>query len=424
MRMPRLRVLGGGRRVGKSAILLESDKLRVLLDYGVDISGPEPEFPLHVRPADLDAVVLTHAHLDHSGAVPLLYISVHPKLYATRATLELSEILLSDFMKLSKYYIPYEAAQVEDMIRSATLVEPMAEVEEKKVLLRFWDAGHIPGSTMAEVEIEGQRVLYTGDFNLIDTCLLRGASLEPFKRADVVVMEGTYASYDHPERTEVERAFVNDLLEILSSDGNVLIPTFAVGRAQEILCVLAKYNVQYPIYIDGMARKVNMVLLENVESLRDPDLFRRAVQRAVHVNGWEDRRRALKKPSIIISPAAMLKGGAAVHYAKEILEDPRNGLFFVSYVIRDTPARRLLESGTLQLETMHKTVAARVEWYDFSSHCGRRELLRVVEALEEGAKLVLVHSNEKAGKEFTEYVERQYGVQVLYPTEGDVIELG
>ena len=135
--MVKLKVLGGGRRVGSSALLVEGSKARILLDYGVDISGSEPEFPLHVRPVDLNAVVITHAHLDHSGAAPLLYVTVKPKLFATRATLQLSEILISDFMKLSKYYIPYEAAEVSDMIGSATIVEPGAEVEERGAALKF-----------------------------------------------------------------------------------------------------------------------------------------------------------------------------------------------------------------------------------------------------------------------------------------------
>lgn len=421
--MVKLKVLGGGRRVGGSALLLESGDTRILLDYGVDISGPEPGFPLHVRPVDLDAVVVTHAHLDHSGAAPLLYVTVKPKLYATKTTLQLSELLIYDFMKLSKYYIPYETAEVSDMINSSTIVEPGAEVEEKGAVLKFWNAGHIPGSIMVEIEMGGQTILYTGDFNLVETCLLKGSSLDPFERADVVIMEGTYAAFDHPPREEVERAFVRDVLEVLDAGGNVLIPAFAVGRAQEILCVLAKHNVRYPIYIDGMARKVNSILLENVDSLKDPKLFKRAVQTTIHVNGWADRKKALRESSIIVSPAAMLKGGAVVHYAKELLEDPKNGIFFVSYVMRDTPARALLENGILQLEDVKKSVAARIEWYDFSSHCGRRELVRAVEKMSPDAKLVLVHSEEKVGFHFIDHVAQTFNVQTYYPKDGEVLEI-
>ena len=416
-------MLGGGRRVGASALLVEGSKGRLLLDYGVDISGPEPLFPLHVRPAELSAVVLSHAHLDHSGAAPLLYVSVKPKLFATRVTLQLSELLIQDFMKLSKYYIPYEVEQVAEMLSSATIVEPGAVVEERGMVIRFWSAGHIPGSLMVEAEIDGVRLLYTGDFNTIDTRLLRGASLEPFREADVVVMEATYAAFDHPPREAVEKAFVSDVLEVVEGGGTVLVPTFAVGRAQEILAILTKHGVRHPVYIDGMARRVNAILLENLDSLRDPDLFKAAVRRAIHVNGWEDRRRALREPSIIISPAAMLKGGAVVHYARELLENPRSAIFFVSYVMRDTPARTLLEEGVLELENLRKSVAARVEWYDFSSHCGRSELLKVIESLDPQARLVVVHSDEKVGAQFSEYVGKTFGIRTFYPADGEVIEL-
>jgi putative mRNA 3-end processing factor len=421
--MVQLKVLGGGRRVGKSAMLLEGSKNKVLLDYGVDISGSEPEFPMHVRPRDLDFVVITHAHLDHSGSAPLLYVSAKPKLLSTALTLELSDILISDFLKLSKYYIPYEYGQVEDMKDSTVIVNYGDEVEEQGIKLKFWNAGHIPGSTMVEIEIDGKIILYTGDFNVVSTCLLTGADLDPFENADAVVMEGTYATFDHPPREEVEQAFVRDALEVLESGGNVLVPAFAVGRAQEILCVLAKYGVKYPVYVDGMARKVNNVLLENLNALRDPKFVEKALTSAIHVDGRHDRRKALEHPSVIVSPAAMLKGGASVHYVKELIEDPRSAIFFVSYIIRETPARKLLETGVLELETLKKRAAARIEWYDFSSHCGRRELLKALERLDDRAKLVIVHSEEEVGKEFSEKVAKSFAFETVFPSEGETVTL-
>ncbi len=421
--MLRLKVLGGGKRVGKTALLVECSETKLLLDYGVDISGAEPEFPLHVRPRDLDFVVLTHAHLDHSGATPLLYVSAKPKLYCTRLTLELSDVLIADFLKLSKYYVPYEYGQVEEMKSAAMEVEAGDEIEERGIVMRFWNAGHIPGSAMVEIEVEGKTILYTGDFNTVNTCLLKGADLEPFERADAVVMEGTYALYDHPPRDEVEREFVNDVLEVLDAGGNVLVPAFAVGRAQEILCVLAKHGIKYPVYVDGMARRVNGILLENLGAVRDPDLVKRALASAIHVNGRRDRERALEQPSVIVSPAAMLKGGASIHYVKGLIEDRRSAIFFVSYVMRGTPARKLLETGILELETLKRRAAARVEWYDFSSHCGRRELLGALERLNAKAKLVIVHSEEEGGKRLAEEASKRYGIKVSFPGEGETLGL-
>lgn len=421
--MLRLRVLGGGRRVGKTALLVEGSKAKILLDYGVDISGPEPEFPLHVRPREVDFLVLTHAHLDHSGAVPLLYVSARPKLYTTKLTMELSDILIADFLKLSKYYAPYEYEQVEEMKRNAVYVKPGDELEERGVVVRFWNAGHIPGSVMVELELDGKSILYTGDFNTVETNLLSGADTEPLEGADVVIMEGTYAAFDHPPRGEVEQAFIRDLREVLGAGGKVLIPAFAVGRSQEILCVLAKHGLEYPVYVDGMARRVNSVLLENLDELRDPELAKKALTSAIHVNGREDRRRALEKPSVIVSPAAMLKGGASVHYVQKLIEDPRNALFFVSYVMRETPARRMLETGVLELETLRKRAAARIEWYDFSSHCGRRELVQTLEKLNSKAKLIIVHSEEKAGERLAEVASKNFGLETFFPREGETVPL-
>ncbi|RLE68693.1 MAG: MBL fold metallo-hydrolase [Thermoprotei archaeon] len=418
----KIRVLGGARRVGKSAILVSSRESSVLLDYGVDISGEEPDFPLHVRPKELDLIALSHAHLDHSGAIPLLYVSARPKLYATPLTIALSDILINDFLKISKYYIPYEANELRVMRKAATPVKPGDVVEEDDFQIRFHEAGHIPGSTMIELEIEGYSVLYTGDFNTVETCLLKKACLKPFEKADVVIMEATYAEYDHPERRRVEERFVEDLVEVLDSGGTVLIPAFAVGRSQEIMCVLAKYGIDYPVYVDGMARRVNTVLLEQASSLRDPKLFRRACSVARSINGWRDRRRAASEPSVIVSPAAMLKGGASVYYMKTLLDDPRNAIFFVSYLIRETPARKLLETGVFEHETLKKAVRARVEWYDFSSHCGRRELREVLRRLKRGAKLIIVHSEEEVGLKFTKWIREEVGLEVEFPREGEEVK--
>ena len=408
--------------MGKSAILVSSRDVNVLLDYGVDISGEEPEFPLHVRPRDVSAIVLTHAHLDHSGALPLLYVSARPKLYATSLTVALADVLINDFLKLSKYYAPYEATELRVMEECVEFVKPGSTVEEGEVTLRFHEAGHIPGSVMVELEIEGYNVLYTGDFNTVDTCLLRGASLEPFKKADIVIMEATYAEYDHPRREDVEERFIEDLREVLDSGGTVLIPAFAVGRSQEILCVLAKYGFEYPVYVDGMARRVNTILLGERDGLRDPGLFQRAYKMARSVNGWRDRRRATQEPSVIVSPAAMLKGGASVYYMKALLDDPRNAVFFVSYLIRNTPARKLIETGVFDHETLRKRVKARVEWYDFSSHCGRCELIKALETLNSDAKLVIVHTEEEVGAKFSEWISRNLSVEVSFPKEGEELE--
>ena len=421
-RQVRIRVLGAGREVGRSGILVTLGRHNVLLDYGVSLSGDEPGFPLHVAPRDLTAVALTHAHLDHSGAVPLLYISEQPKLLTTRLTLELSKILIYDFLKISKYYVPYESIEVETMERSALIVSPGDEVEFGDLRIRTFNAGHIPGSTMYMIEWEGTKILYTGDFNLEDTCTLSGADEAAFGDLDVIIMEATYSMFNHPERDDVERNFVDAVNEVLDGGGTVLVPAFAVGRAQEIIGVLAKYGVNAPVYVDGMARAVAETMLRHRGALRDPEFFSKAYGMASKVEGWRMRKQIVRSPCVIVSPAGMLKGGASVFYMERLLEDPKNGVFFVSYQVPDTPGRGVLSSGVFPVKNKLTEVRARVEWFDFSSHCGRRELLKVA-GMARDARIVLVHVEERCGIRFKEELEQSYGAEVYLPANGEEIKI-
>ncbi len=413
-----IRVLGGARQVGKSAVLLKLRGRNFLLDYGVDISGEEPQFPLHVRPKDIDAVILSHAHLDHSGAVPLLYVSAEPKLYVSPLSLSLTDLLIADFLKISKYYIPYESTELERMRACSVLAEYGEWLDLGDVKIRFHNAGHIPGSAMIELEVGGARILYTGDFNLESSCLLAGASLEPFRRADLVIMEATYALFEHPQRSLCEKEFVTSLLEVLDHGGTVLVPAFAVGRAQEIMCVLAKYDIGYPVYLDGMARTVCDILSGFEEYVRSPSLFRRALEVTRFVKDWRMRKQAVSEPSVIISPAGMLKGGAALYYMEKIMDDPKNAVFFVSYQVSGSPGRKVLEEGVFTSPTKRGTVKARVEWFDFSSHCGKSHLEEAVKATPKECKVVIVHSEEEQGLAFAKYVAEKLGREVQFPKEG------
>lgn len=421
--MLKIRILGAGQEVGRAGILINVGKSNVLLDYGVELGEEEPRFPLTVPPKVLSAVVLTHAHLDHSGALPLLYISANPPLYTNNLTMDLSEILLNDFLKISKYYVPYESIEVSATKRNSINVSYNEAFEVNNLELKLYNAGHIPGSSMVFIKTENHNIVYTGDFNINDSCLLSSASLEPFKEADIVIMEGTYASYDHPVRERNEKVFVDYIMEVLDNKGTVLIPSFAVGRAQEILCVLAKYDISYPIYLDGMARLVSDILTRNEAMLRSPKLFKKAYSMARKINGWEMRKRALREPSVIISPAGLLKGGASVFYMEKVMDDPKNAVFFVSYLMKETPARKVIETGVFTSEKKMGSVKARVEWFDFSSHCGRKDLLKVVDVAKKSSKIILVHSEKEVGEEFMRYLIEEKDREVYFPITGEEITI-
>ncbi|MCC6002929.1 MAG: MBL fold metallo-hydrolase [Thermofilum sp.] len=392
----RLKFLGGAREVGRSAILLSVEGKQLLLDYGVSLEGEEPRFPLPVPPRELHAVTISHAHLDHSGAAPLLYVSKNLPLVSTPLTATLSDLLIRDFIKLSKYYIPYELLEVEKMLGNLVPLDYEEHFEVGSISIKMIDAGHIPGSAMIQIESPSLNILYTGDYSLHDTCLLRSADPSKVSKADVIIMESTYAEYNHPPRDEVEKNFINTVLEVVSNGGIAFIPVFAIGRAQEILCVLAKYDIDVPVYVDGMARAANDLILENKNLLREPKLFEKALEKSTRVRDWDHRKKILSKPGVIVSPAGMLQGGPSEYYMERIMENKRNAVIFVSFIIPGTPARQVLETGIYASPTKRGPVKARIEWFDFSAHCGHDELVKTLTMAKKEAKIILVHGEEES----------------------------
>lgn len=418
----KLKLLGAAKEVGRAGVLLEVEGQTLLLDYGVSLRGQEPEFPLPVQPRLISVAALSHAHLDHSGALPLLYISARPSLVTTPLSLSLSELLIRDFMKLSKYYVPYEFTEVESMRESCIPLVYGEEFEEGDLTLKLVDAGHIPGSAMIVVETPSYMLVYTGDYALHDTCLLRQGDAQVLAKADLIIMESTYAEFDHPPRDIVEKEFIAFLEEVLARGGTVLIPAFAVGRAQEILCVLAKYDIGYPVYVDGMARAANEIIAENLDLLREPTLFERALEQARVVKDWNDRKKATNSPSIIISPAGMLRGGPSEFYMERIMDNPKNAIFFVSYAIPETPARQVLESGVYSSPMKKGQVKARVEWFDFSAHCGKSELETTIASSKRSASIVLMHGEEKPEQKLLEFSSK-LGRKTYTPSVGEWVQI-
>ncbi len=414
----KLKLLGAAKEVGRAGILASINETNVLLDYGVSLSEEEPGFPLHVKPRILDAVALSHAHLDHSGAIPLLYVSAGPPLLSTALTATLSELLIRDFLKLSKYYVPYESSEVENMLQHLVVQEYGSVYEVNGVEIKFYDAGHIPGSAIISVEDGSWSLVYTGDFNLENSCLLNGADLTPIRKADIVIMESTYAEYDHPPRERNEEIFISKLYEVLENGGTVLIPSFAVGRAQEILCVLAKHGFDFPVYLDGMAKTAGTIILEEKGLLRSPELFEEAMDMAVKVRNWNMRKRIVEENAVIVSPAGMLKGGPSVYYMEKIMEKKENAVFFVSYLIPETPGRKVIETGIFSSPTKKGVVNARIEWFDFSAHSGKSQLLETIESTKSSAKIVIVHGREEPGLKLAK-AAREKGREAIIPSLGE-----
>jgi len=421
MSPPQIGFLGGTQEVGRIAIAVKTEKTQVLLDYGVMLDH-EPGFPMHVPPKDVDALILTHSHLDHSGAVPIFYIHGKKPLYTNKLNLELTQLLIADFIHLSSYYLPFEYLELKSMMRNNKHVEYGAEERIGDMKFQLVNAGHTPGSAQILIEAEGKRILYTGDFNTVETKLLEGAKME-YGDLDAVIIESTYADEDHTGRLELEKRFVDEVTDVVERGGTVLVPAFGVGRSQEIACVLAAHHFEYPVVLDGMAREASRLIMNYQQYLKDPKLFTHALHFVDWVEGWRDRRKAIKTPGAIISPAGMLKGGPAVFYTSKIGKKANNAIFLVSYQIPGTPGKELLEKGICVIDGKMRKVKARVEHFDFSSHCGARELKEAVKKLGGKPKIYAVHGAEGNCELFAKWVRTELGLEAVAPKTGQTFNV-
>jgi putative mRNA 3-end processing factor len=417
----RLQFLGGTREVGRIAIAVKTEKTQVLLDCGVMLDH-EPGFPMHIPPKDVDAIILTHSHLDHSGAVPIFYIHGKKPLYTNKLNLELTQILVADFIHLSSYYLPYEFLELRSMMRSNRHVDFGVEEEIGDIKFQLLNAGHTPGSAQVLIEAGGKRILYTGDYNTIDTRLLEGAKME-YGDLDAVITESTYADEDHTERLELEKRFVDAVTDIVERGGTVLVPAFGVGRSQEIACVLVAHHFEYPITMDGMAREASRIILNYKEFLREPKSFMDAMHSVDWVEGWRDRRKATKTPGVIISPAGMLKGGPAVFFTSKVGKKANNAIFLVSYQIPGTPGKELLERGICLIDGKIRKVKAQVQHFDFSSHCGASQLREAVRKLGGKPRVYVVHGAEGNCELLAKWVRNELGLEATAPRAGDAFEV-
>jgi putative mRNA 3-end processing factor len=292
----------------------------------------------------------------------------------------------------------------------------------KDSTIEFKECGHLPGAGMALVGMDGKKILYTGDINARKTSLLRGADIE-LGELDVLITESTYALQEHPNREKVEKSFVEYARSILEGDGTLLIPAFAVGRAQEIAMVLYKERFGYDVYMDGMALKTNEILLRNGEYVRDIHELSKTLNWVKRVEGWRDRKRIIRERCAIISPAGMLVGGAAAFYSERVSENPKNGISFVSYQVRGTPGRQILESKVALINGKPQKIKADIRNFNFSSHSGRSELFDMLKRVKGNPKVFTMHGEEENCIGFAKDIKEKFGLDAIAPKTGGEYEL-
>lgn len=409
--------MGGTHEVGRNAVLLDTGGANLLLDYGVKI-GEKPEFPGHIRAKDVDGIVVTHAHLDHSGGVPQFYLRDAKRFFATPVTTEVMRVLIRDMIKLSGYYLPFEFLEFEAMLNERNDLNYGKIVQMKNLEFKLLNAGHIPGSAMVDVKADGKRILYTGDINTEDTRLVHAAK-PPKQRFDAVVIESTYANKDHADRKEIEDEFVNAIKRVLHDGGKVLVPAFAVGRSQEMLSVMQSHKLNANKVVDGMARAVNQIYMGYPDFIRTPKTFTKVINSTREMTGWRDRRQAVRRSDVIVAPSGMLQGGTAMYYMEKLALREENAIFLVSFQVPGTGGAKLMETGFFNIKEMDVEVKAQVRHFDFSSHSGRSGLEAFLRGIKGKPDVYVVHGEPENCESLAQWARDELDLKAEAPDEGD-----
>lgn len=414
-----VKVLGAAQEVGRSAFQVDCDGANFLLDYGV-LLGKEPEYPMHVKPRDIDAVVITHAHLDHSGNVPSLFVNGKNDVYATPPTLDLSRLLIEDMLRIQKNFFPFEMPEVVNMIKHSKEITYREKIKKGNASFELRESGHIVGGGAVIVESENKRLYYTGDINPRGSRMVREADFD-FDEIDLLIMESTYSQTEQTPRNKTEEEFMEFVYEVLDRKGTLFVPAFSVERSQEIACVLKNAKFKHRVIMDGMSIKVNEILLRYPEYLRDPKVFADSVHQAKWIKGENERKEALREPCVVISPAGMLVGGSAVYYLQQLALDKKNGIAMVSYQGEGTPGRKLLETGKVNIRGRDVKTEADVKQFEFSGHADRKDLFEVVKKIKGNPKILTVHGDKDSCTKFADEIHERFGFDAHAPKVGEVI---
>lgn len=410
---------GGAGEVGRSCI--EVDK-RFLFDGGLKISEDGSEYPLIQDCSHIKAVFLSHAHLDHSGALPLLHkLGLQCGIFCTKMTRDTAKILMKDSygIDLLNKHFTYSK---DDLRAVNSFMENVVFDKAYKVddaRFRYLFAGHIPGAASVELEIDGRKILYTGDFNTSSSNLVKAAEYH-LKDIDIMLCEATYGDRNHPDRIKEEDDFLQTIKETIDRGGSVLIPAFAVGRAQEIMHILSKRKFNVPIYLDGMAKKVTVLYKDRPEYINNPGKYAKATSGVHFIKKWKERQEIIKHQCIIITTSGMLDGGPVIDYLGYFYHNDKNALLLTGYQAEGTNGKMLLDEGKVFLDGNRVKVKCLVKKYDFSAHAGRSELIKFINKVRP-KHLILQHGDEQGLSKLKETFKDK--MDVYTPMVGDTLDL-
>ena len=462
----KITLFGAAGDVTGSAYYVETDSAKVLVDFGVFQGGKESELRnLKMPPIDvehLDAVILTHAHLDHTGRLPLLTKNGYSNpVFATPATIEVTALILRDSAKVKKLDMEkanrhrsrsgkqliepmYSLANVEDVLK---LFKPLPYNESFPVApgitIRAMEAGHILGSASIELTAteNGRKkvIIFSGDLGPMGMAILKDPAPLPF--ADLVFMESTYGDRDHRSLKDTLLEGEAVIRQAIKDKAKILIPSFAVGRTQQLLYYLAaafhKGHVQqFPIYLDSpMAIEATQLYMKHTELYDEEamELSRSGELKAdmshVNISSTPEESKALNDvegPCMIIAGSGMCNAGRILHHLRHNLWMTQTSVIIVGYQAEGTLGRQLVD-GAKTVRIFGETIAVNASIHllgGLSAHAGQTDLLHWFDAIA-GSKprLVLSHGEDKGRKPLAEIIRSRYGITATLPEYGDVVEI-
>lgn len=439
--------LGGFREVGRSAILASTPQSRVLLDCGIALGG-DRTFP-HLEVSEfnlqaLDAVVLSHAHLDHSGLVPYLYeYGYRGPMFCTRPTRDLSILLQMDYIGIAAREgkkAPYSSKGIEEMIKHCVTLE-FGQVTDITPDFRVTleNSGHLLGASCVHMNIgDGTyNLLYSADMKFERTKLFDPAFTD-YARVEGLIIESTYGDERLPSHNDGERKLLDIAKKVTARGGRVIIPTFAVGRAQDVIAMLIESDLQVPIYLDGMlwdATAIHTAYPEFMSRGMQIEILRKKKNpfidpRLKGIGSGAERREALHSvhPCVVLATSGMLQGGPAMEYLKEFASNPSNCLLFVGYQAEGTLGRRIQKGWRyipvegdehgLELKLEIDTIEG------LSGHSDVNQLISWIRNLRaKPRKIICNHGENSVISTFTRTLHNELHVETVAPKNLETVRL-
>jgi len=443
----KIKFLGACKNVTGSKFFLQIDGINLLIDCGLfqerELKNRNWE-PFSIPPNQIDYILLTHAHLDHSGYLPkIVRDGFSGKILCTQPTLEITKIALLDSAKLMVEdaekkrkrhqkegrkgpYPEIPLYTISDVEEVFSLFESVSYNEEikisDKVKIVFYDAGHILGSSFIKIFADGKEILFSGDIGRFGNPILREPTI--IEGTDILIMETTYGDRMHEDRKIAEEKLQNIINETNKKGGNIIIPTFAIERAQEVLYYLKKLLIEdkiphlitfldspmaieitevfkkYYFYLDGEAEKM---LSEKVSPFDFPLLnFTKSVEESKMINN-------IKGSCIIMAGSGMCTGGRIKHHLIANIEREESSIVFVGYQAKGTLGREILEKNEVRILGNHYKVKARIESIEgFSAHADRNELIKWLTLFKKvPEKIFLVHGEKEPIEKFSKIVKEK-----------------